>query len=386
MNTVTQFADSANLDFDAFQTICAQKTQLANYPFAKATQKNVLIYDGHQLRAQLTTQRRAILSELNYALSNGPGVIVIQAGFDQLAEVDKESAVFEKILEEESKHGVAADHFAKAGANGRIWNSFQKAAVLDPSAFIDYYANPMIDLVCEAWLGPWYQMTAQVNVVRPGGEAQQPHRDYHLGFQVVEDIAKFPVQLQVMSQLLTLQGAVAHTDMPIESGPTLLLPYSQQYALGYLAWRDERFKAYFQQHHVQLPLSKGDLIFFSPALFHAAGNNTTQHLHRMANLLQVSSAFGKPMETIDHQAMMKAVYPTLLEKVSNNALSESQLAIAIAMSADGYSFPNNLDKSPPVGGLAPQTGQQLLATALSEKWAEAEFFQKVDLHFLAKKA
>ena len=33
-----------------------------------------------------------------------------------------------------------------------------------------------------------------------------------------------------MSPVLTLQGAVAHCDMPIESGPTMLLPYSQRFA------------------------------------------------------------------------------------------------------------------------------------------------------------
>ena len=40
----------------------------------------------------------------------------------------------------------------------------------------------MLALVSTAWLGPAYQVTSQVNVVRPGGVAQDPHRDYHLGF------------------------------------------------------------------------------------------------------------------------------------------------------------------------------------------------------------
>ena len=40
--------------------------------------------------------------------------------------------------------------------------------------------------------------------------------------------------------MLTLQGAVAHCDMPVETGPTLYLPHSQKYAHGYLAyWLDE---------------------------------------------------------------------------------------------------------------------------------------------------
>ena len=55
-----------------------------------------------------------------------------------------------------------------------------------------------------------------------------------------------------ISPVLTLQGAVAHCDMPLESGPTLYLPYSQAYLPGYLAIGRPEFKAYFTEHHVQL--------------------------------------------------------------------------------------------------------------------------------------
>lgn len=34
------------------------------------------------------------------------------------------------------------------------------------------------DLICEAWLGPGYAMTSQTNIVKPGGKAQEPHRDF----------------------------------------------------------------------------------------------------------------------------------------------------------------------------------------------------------------
>jgi ectoine hydroxylase-related dioxygenase (phytanoyl-CoA dioxygenase family) len=171
----------------------------------------------------------------------------------------------------------------------------------------------------------------------------------------------------VLSQYLTLQGAVAHSDMPLETGPTQLLPFSQQYALGYLAWRREEFIDYFQQHAVQLPLDKGDLLFFNPALFHAAGTNRTPDRQRMANLLQISSAFGKPMEALDRDRMMLAVYPALL---ANPALDAEAV---IACTADGYSFPTNLDTDPPLKGLAPQTGQQLMQQALRERWPPADF-------------
>ena len=75
--------------------------------------------------------------------------------------------------------------------------------------------------MCQAWLGPRYQVTSQVNVVNPGGAAQVPHRDYHLGFVDVDQLAAYPAHMHRMSAALTLQGAVAHCDMPLESGPTM---------------------------------------------------------------------------------------------------------------------------------------------------------------------
>ncbi|MHA6795614.1 hypothetical protein ACVGVM_19150 [Pseudonocardia bannensis] len=63
-------------------------------------------------------------------------------------------------------------------------------------------------------------------------------------------------------------------------------------------------------HHVQLPLSCGDAVFFNPALIHAAG-------------------------------------------------------------AEGYPFPTNLDRDPPVDGLAPQSRADLVLRALDEGWEPA---------------
>ena len=56
------------------------------------------------------------------------------------------------------------------------------------------------------------------------------------------------MHVQIMSAMLTLQGAVAHIDMPVESGPTMLLPYSQRYEAGYGLYRQPEFMAYFAEH------------------------------------------------------------------------------------------------------------------------------------------
>ncbi len=369
---MSAFVTSAAVQLADFSRICAQQASAETYPLCAEVVSNVPIYQAHTLR---NSDRPTVMNELHRLFRDGPGVMVVRRAYEDLEVVDRHSQVFDAIFANEAAQGVAADHFAKAGSNGRIWNSLQKAALQSPESFVEYYANPLLGLIAEAWLGPSYQVTAQVNVVHPGGQAQQPHRDYHLGFQTDDVVERFPLPLHLLSQYLTLQGAVAHSDMPLETGPTQLLPFSQQYALGYLAWRREEFIEYFQQNAVQLPLNKGDLLFFNPALFHAAGTNRTPDRQRMANLLQISSAFGKPMEALDRDRMMLAIYPALL---ANTALDAQAVDAVIGCTADGYSFPTNLDTDPPLKGLAPQTGQQLMAQALDERWSLPDFAAAVE--------
>lgn len=107
-------------------------------------------------------------------------------------------------------------------------------AVRAPEIFVDYYANEALARVSEAWLGPGYQVTSQPNVVNPGAAAQVGHRDYYLGFLTGEQIERYPEHVHRLSPVLTLQGAVAHSDMPVQTGPTCYLPGSQRYPAGYL--------------------------------------------------------------------------------------------------------------------------------------------------------
>ena len=106
--------------------------------------------------------------------------------------LDRTTAAFNRMIADQRSRGAAAgDHFAKPGANDRVWNA-RRLAVTDPEAFVAYYANDVVALVATAWLGPGYQVTSQVNVVNPGGEGQTVHRDYHLGFQSDEVCADYP--------------------------------------------------------------------------------------------------------------------------------------------------------------------------------------------------
>jgi hypothetical protein len=115
-------------------------------------------------------------------------------------------------------------------------------------------------------------------------------------------------------------------------------------------------------------LRKGDAVFFNPALFHAAGTNRTADVNRMANLLQVSSAFGRAMEAVDRSAMSAVVFPAL-RAMADAGAPPSMIASVIAACAEGYSFPTNLDLDQPIGGLAPATQAEILHAAVADGWS-----------------
>lgn len=366
-------------DTNTFRSLVAQRTDADAYPSAERVEHNVLLYDSDRLRTLTVTPegRRALREELVRALLDGPGIVVLQRAFADAAVVDRASDTFNALIEEERATGAAhGDHFARPGANDRLWNALDKVAVRAPEVFADYYANDMLALVSEAWLGPAYQVTSQVNVVNPGGAAQRAHRDYHLGFLSQEQAVAYPAHVHRLSPVLTLQGAVAHCDMPVESGPTLYLPHSQKYEPGYLAWRLPEFVTYFDEHHVQLPLEKGDAVFFNPALFHAAGHNRSTGIKRMANLLQISSAFGRAMEHVDREAMANALFPVLLRRKAEG-VGEDWLRRVVAVTAEGYAFPTNLDLDPPVDGLAPPAQADTVWQAVTEGWAPERLRQEL---------
>jgi ectoine hydroxylase-related dioxygenase (phytanoyl-CoA dioxygenase family) len=370
---------------DDFRAIVETTTDLADYPYADEVRENVLVY-GARLGNHVATPegRRDVQAELARALADGPGIVVFAGAFPDTGLVDRATAVFEAMIAEQKAAGVVGgDHFAKPGANDRVWGALDKFAVRDPQAFADYYANDVLALVSEAWLGRGYQVTSQVNVVNPGGKAQVAHRDYHLGFMSQDQALAYPAHVHRLSPTLTLQGAVAHCDMPVQTGPTMYLPHSQKYPAGYIAFHQPEFTAYFDEHFVQLPLRKGDAAFFNPALFHGAGTNRSADVRRMANLLQVSSAFGRAMETVDRTAMCRALYPVLLAQQAAGA-DEHSLRNVVAASAEGYAFPTNLDRDQPIGGLAPETQAELVWRALQEDWSPealgTELTAQVDRH------
>ncbi len=353
-------------DLGDLVALCADPVRLDRYPHASSIELDTVVYDSASLSAAATSPdgRRSVMGELADALVDGPGIIVFRQAFDHDV-VDAVTTEFAAIIEYERSHGVGGgDHFARPGDNDRVWNALEKLALREPELFARYYDNHILALVAHAWLGPGYQVTSQVNVVNPGGVHQQPHRDYHLGFMPDQRAADYPAHVHRFSPMLTLQGAVAHCDMPVATGPTMYLPHSQKYGPGYVAWRRPEFKQYFADHHVQLELSTGDAVFFNPALLHGAGTNHTTDVKRMANLLQISSALGRAMEAVDRTAVVLALYPVLLD----GNLDDDAIARVVAAGAEGYPFPGDLDRHRPEGESSDQSPAELTLRAVRERW------------------
>jgi ectoine hydroxylase-related dioxygenase (phytanoyl-CoA dioxygenase family) len=372
------YFDRESCDLDEFKVVTSQNLTAGDVPHAAGIEKNVPLYDMAALRPALEdpARRRALLAEWGRVFRSSAGVIALKRAYPDTSVIDRASEVFRAIIAEERESAAGkGDHFAAAGANDRIWNSLQKQCLRDLEGFALYFGNTCLAAAAQAWLGPNYQMTAQVNQVRPGGKAQTAHRDYHLGFMSAEEAMRYPAHAHEVTATLTLQGAVAHVDMSVESGPTKLLPFSQLYGPGYVAFHDAAFRDHFEQAHVQVPLDKGDAVFFNPALFHAGGENRSPDVERMVNLLQVSSAFGRSLENLDRRGMSEALLPELIRIKQGGGMRPEELDAAIAACAEGYPFPTNLDTDPPVGGLAPPSMADLMRRAVQEGWTTARFAQ-----------
>ncbi|KAF7559255.1 hypothetical protein G7046_g4897 [Stylonectria norvegica] len=340
------FSLSSSPSLDPFAALCSQTATLEQYPLASSIKQNIPIYNLAPFDTLTDEQRSALQDEWYRVLLRGPGVFVTAGLFRDKDLLDSVTKTFGNIIEKEKQTATThGDHFA---APGRMI----------------YYSNPYLGLISRAWLGPGYRITAQVNNVKPGAAPQVSHRDYHLGFMSAEACAQIPRAMQVASQCLTLQGAVAHVDVPLESGPTRLLPFSQAFTEGYMSYRLPEFIDFFLENYVALPLEKGDGLFFNPALFHAAGENKSADINRLANLLQISSAFGKPMEAINALPIVESCWDDAVRLYKEKGLSDEVKSL-IAAIGEGYAFPTNLDRNPPrADNMAPESEQDVILNGL----------------------
>ena len=372
---------------EALEELSARHTATEAVPFSAEIVDNIPVYQGDDIRrlvaadAQPNMAVQDLQAEWIQVLLEGAGVLLVRNAIDDLVMLDGVTAMLQQIIDEESRNhagtGAEADHFAAAGANTRLWNAHEKLCMRAPELFARYNANDALSLVCRAWLGPAYQITAQVNIVHPGGRAQICHRDYHMGFQDEALLSQYPAHVHSLSPLLTLQGGIAHSDVPMESGPTQLLPFSQLLLPGYMCASQPAVRKYFEEHYVQVALNKGDMLFFNPALLHAAGDNNTADHHRFVNLMQIGSAYGRTLELLDRARMATHLYPVLQSLMASGGLSARGIEQVIEACAEGYAFPASMDLEPPAGGLAPESQQAMMLRALQDGLSAQQFARQV---------
>ena len=119
------------------------------------------------------------------------------------------------------------------------------------------------------------------------------------------------------------------------------------------------------------------MLFFNPAVFHAAGENRSADVQRMANLMQIGSGYGRSIETVDRSRMCLALFPTLRRLKVDGTLDARAIESVIEACAEGYPFPTNLDIDSPLTGMAPPSQQDLLRQALDEGWDDERFADAV---------
>ncbi|MCR4281756.1 MAG: phytanoyl-CoA dioxygenase, partial [Bauldia sp.] len=89
---------------------------------------------------------------------------------------------------------------------------------------------------------------------------------------------------------------------------------------------------------------------------------------------------------VDRARMSRTLYPVLRAMLKANRMGHAEAANAISATAEGYSFPTNLDSDPPICGMAPETQQALFRRALAEDWEPADFAAAVDAQAAKKLA
>ena len=85
-----------------------------------------------------------------------------------------------------------------------------------------------------------------------------------------------------------------------------------------------------------------------------------------------------PTEWFSRLQQWLLTYPIALQHYLQKSFNIREIKAAIAATAEGYSFPTNLDNDPPKGGLAPETQQAFFIRALEENMKEDEFKTKLD--------
>ena len=127
------------------------------------------------------------------------------------------------------------------------------------------------------------------------------------------------------------------------------------------------------------PVIKPDSSLAKKATARATSSGSTKRangsdVQRLANLFQISSAFGIAMEAVDQQRMQLACY----EQLQKETLNEQELAAIATALSDSYPFSSNMDRDMPGQNLKPLSGKDVLLLALKENWTKAKLAKELD--------
>jgi ectoine hydroxylase-related dioxygenase (phytanoyl-CoA dioxygenase family) len=109
--------------------------------------KLIPVYHAADLQSAYASTSSNILEELHSCLRNGAGVFIVKGLYEDMRLLDRCDRAFQSIIERERREkgfDSKGDHFAPAGQNDRVWNSFQKLAMESSEDFVEYYANPVL--------------------------------------------------------------------------------------------------------------------------------------------------------------------------------------------------------------------------------------------------
>ena len=345
----------------------------SDYPYADAVERNVLIY-GEKLRAAVGTAagRTAVQTELMRALTDGPGIVVFKRAFGDLSVVDRATEAFLAQIAAEKAAGVAGgDHFAKPGANDRVWGALDKLAVARPRGV-------------RRLLRQRHHRADQRGLARSGlpghlaGQRGQPRRPG------ADRAPRLPPRLHGRRRRRPLPGPRA----PAVAGAD---PAGRGRALRH-AGRDrpDPLPALLAPVRARLPR-------LPPARVHRVLPGRTTPSCRWRRATPRSST--PPCSTAPARTSRPTSdgWPTCCRCPRRSAArwrpstgsrcagrcsrccwsskaagaSDRYLDNVIAASAEGYAFPTNLDRDQPIGGIAPQTQADLVRQAVAEEWTQA---------------
>ena len=153
-----------DIRLEDFAAVVEQTTDPRRTPRPTGSTSNVLVYDADRRPCRDEVRGRPsdeVSAELVRAFTEGPGVVVFEGAFRDHSVIDRVTGVFDEIIADADGRGpgAAGDHFAKPGANDRVWNALEKlCGARARGRSSDYYANDVIALASAAWLGPGYQI------------------------------------------------------------------------------------------------------------------------------------------------------------------------------------------------------------------------------------